>query len=632
MAEVTYNLQNDVRARKVAKDLARLAKQQGMSVKLPAVQNAVAKMMGHADWKVMLASIGTTPSTGPEDHELDEIALAVRRAEQINAIKGLGFDSEQAKDLLTKLRPTGRTGASIAKAGRLAVIQTGLDYHPMRMAALWEELFHSLPGFSGSGEDLEERLAVWAEQRSMLSMDRSFCMLENGEVSGKIDTIFEVLDTTSIVMDASTLATTLANQELSPAVYANIPKAYHPGVYVHFGANAFPSPYRDAGVEGAYVNYHHYKDGVAGIPDSVNVMLVCSNPFQLDNGWDDGSHMMKDDLQELRNLLRGAWVEFSPGENETLADGIQVFEDEQEEEFEPGEGWVDYIKAPAIAALQAVKLVVDRKVVPVDAVTVDTGEALVRRLERATIEDQFLKAAANDERTPVVRYLGRTAPGDTVTTEYTQSYFDDSRPLDPNDILGIGDDLSGYWENCAAKIADRLYDRAVAHLSDTPYSIAHARAMVIKNSMRAIAFDHGAGCEEEPDIIALKEKINMHVDGLLAEPSPGISEFMPIAWLAAMIFNTPEAAGKAWERCKQFRSADFHNGMEILRDHLRFHADDIQAGKYGSVIAYFTGDVYEGTELAAARQFWDRWWLPAMTLPMTDDLLAKLTSSNGPGF
>lgn len=632
MAEVVYNLLNDVRARNVAKDLAKLAKQQGISVKLPSVQNAVAKMMGHADWKVMLASIGITPSTGPEDHELDEIALAVRRAQQISSLKALGFDAGHAEDVLAKLRPTGRTSASVATAGRLAVIQTGRDYHPMRVAELWEELFHSLPGFAGFGEDLEERLATWAQQRPMLSMDRSFCLLDNGEVAGKIDTFFEVLNETGVVLDASALAKELATHELSDDVYTDIPKAYHAGVYVHFGANAFPSPYRDAGVEGAYVNYHHYSDGVAGTPDSVNVLLVCSNPFQLDNGWNDGSPMMKDDLQEVRNLLRGAWVEFSPGEDETLADGIQNFEKEHEEEAEPGQGWAEYIKAPAIAALHAVRLVAACKLVPSDAVTRDTPEALVRRLERTTTEDQFLKAAANDERTPVVRYLGRAAPEATVMTEYTARYFDNSRALDPNDIIRIGYDLNGYWETSAVKIANTLYDRAAVHLSESPYSIGHARGLVIKNSMRAIGYDEGAGCEEEPGIIALKESIDLHVDGLLAEQSVLINEFMPIAWLAATIFGRTEAADKAWERCKHFRSVDFHEGLEILKDHLNFHADSIKAGKYGSVINYFAMDEYEGTELAAARQVWDKWWVPTMSLPMTDDIRAKLAALDGPGL
>lgn len=634
MANVKYNMLNDVRARQVAKDLSKIAKEHGLRVKLPTVQDTVAHLMGHADWKTMLAGIGASPIAGPEDHELDDIALAVRRTEQASAIKTLGFEASEADDVLTKLRPTGRAAASVANAGRLAVIHTTNDYHPMRFAALWEELFHSIPGFTGSPDDVEKRLAVWAKQRPMLPIDREFCLRENDTVVGQIESVFETLDETAIVLDASAIAQSLSTQELTQETYSKIPTSYQRATYVHFGANAFPSPYRDTGVEGAYVSYLSYTpQSKLDVPDSVSIMLVCSAPFQVDNAWEDGSSMMKDDMQELRNLLRGAWFDFEPSAGETLADGTANFGGEEDRNQEDGQIWSYYLQAPATAALHAIKLLAERKITPVDAVPHELSEAFVRRLERTKTDDQFLKAAAtNDERTPIIRYMGRSAPEGAVTTEYTTVYVDESKPLSADDVLAIGYDLSGYWDNSVANVAKRLFAQVEKHLARNNYSMAHARGLVINSCMRAIAYDEGAGSEALPEVIALKETINLHVDALLADKSPAISEFMPIAWLAATILNKPEAAAQAFERCKHFRSPDFHQSLASLADHLSIYMDDIKAGRYAAAMVHFTGDVYEGTELAEARQTWDRWWVPDMAKPITPELRAQIEAHYGPGI
>lgn len=213
--DIAYRMNNDARAKKVLKDLSRMLKEADVEAKLPRVKTAVAGIFGYGSWDELSASIGGHPATGAEDHELEPTALAVRKAAQTSAIARLGMTEAKAAELLAKLRPTGRTGESVKMTPRVAVISTGLDYHPYRLHRAWGDLYELIDGFEGGSYEAEDLLADWSERRRMHPLDAAVCRRASSENETNIDAAFGVIDGSHIIIDASAVAMELSGRELS---------------------------------------------------------------------------------------------------------------------------------------------------------------------------------------------------------------------------------------------------------------------------------------------------------------------------------------------------------------------------------------------------------------------------------
>ncbi|MNU47194.1 hypothetical protein D3C71_360760 [compost metagenome] len=618
VADTAYRMNSETRARNVLKDLSRIAREDGLGVKNPALQHAVAGIFGYEGWKELLASIGGHDQVGPEDNQLEAGALAARRELQVTELERIGFPSVRARDVLAKLRPTGRTDEALKAERRLPVIRTTFDYHPNRLQRTWQSLneFHKgFDGYFGTGEELLEE---WGRNLPMLPADRAVCMRGGSLNETFIEFGFDVIEG-GYMFDASAAVSKLADREVTVDTCLGIPEPYRDGVYVHFGANAFPSPYRDVGVEGAYVHLYYgtdYGDHIASpYPESVDVKLVCSDPFKQDHYDEEGS--LRDHLQELRNLLRGPTFSFSPFENHTPSSELHC---ETEEE---GEYWLPYALAPVTAAVNAVRAFVDGAVRIIDAVPDDMSREDVRRIERASTERKFLEAVkAADERL-VVRFMDREPPVADVLTEETVAYVGEHVPADGDYLLAQGFEIQGYWPDEALKIARRGFETAMGlkddDLSGGVFTVNHANGLMIHTLMRAIAHGEG-GRDDGPELAALRREIEGHVDSIVTDTSNHSREFLPIAWLAARIIGSDSLAARAEARFGSIRAATVREAISILAEDLEFFAEDIAAGHVARVFDWFVSPVYAQTALAQARQGWDRWFTPSMIMPRTPEL------------
>ncbi|WP_327210281.1 hypothetical protein [Rhizobium leguminosarum] len=363
---IAYRMKNDIRAKKVLKDLSRMLKEAGVETKHARLQDAVAGLFGYKNWAELNGSIGgMMKDVGPEDHELEPAALFVRKAAQASAIESLGVPKEKAVEMLAKLRPTGRAGGSVEASRRVPVVSTRHDYHPYRLYGAWADLEAFVDDFDGSSYGAEELLASWSEGRGMHPLDAEVCRRPSSENEFNIDSALAVVWDSHLIVDASAMIDVLA-APVDEATFEALPDAYREDIYVHFGVNAFPSPYPHVGIEGAYVKIDA-SDEPGEPPVSVGVKIVCSSPFH--EMLDHAEPPLEDVMQNLRDLMRGPYIGFNPSGGETFLDGLAAF---SEEEGENAARWTDYVTMPMAIALNAVKALASGKVPVADAVLDDS--------------------------------------------------------------------------------------------------------------------------------------------------------------------------------------------------------------------------------------------------------------------
>lgn len=620
---IAYRMKNDIRAKKVLKDLSRMLKEAGVETKHARLQDAVAGLFGYKNWAELNGSIGgMMKNIGPEDNELEPAAQAARKASQTVALVRLGVDEAKASELLAKLRPTGRTAEAVASARRVAVVSTGLDYHPYRLHRAWGDLFEMTPGFDGSTSEAEDRLTAWADRRRMHPLDAAVCGRNSSDNEENIDTALGVTHDSHFVIDVSAVVEDFAQRDVGEGDLRGLSDKYGRDIYVHFGANAFPSPYPHVGVEGAYVTC---SGGSAGTPDTIAVKITCSMPFRHMLDFDDVP--LRDVWQNLRDHLRGPSVIFEPSEGETLADGLAFFVDQEGIEASL---WSPFLKEPALAALNAVRQLAVKEQVVADAVFDELEPAVAARLERSTTEEKLLSAVAKfSEGQMLVRYLGRSAPSSEVTTEASPDYLPFHLRSDEaiQELLG---DVRGYHRDRAPGIAASMIDHILHNTAEGPYSgfvVDECRTFMIRTLLSAISYDNGRDSYKNPQVAGWREEVLPHIREALADGSSSATMSMPLVWLAAHALGFRDEAEASWERAIGIH-AFRRNGV---LEHLKELADEQIAENgedFAAVVEYFMRPTYELTATGNLRPYWDKWYTAKDIMPRTPELEAFLAGGS----
>lgn len=612
-----YRMRNDARAKKVLKDLSRMLKEADVETKHPRLKAAVARLFGYTSWEHMDRSIGNAmEATGPEDHELEPALLAARQAEQKSALTGLGIPEAKAAELLTKLRPTGRTGGAVDALRRVPVVATRHDYHPYRLYGAWADLEAHADDFDGTSYGAEDLLASWGKGRRMHPLDAAVCDRPSSENEFNIDVALSVVWERHLVVDATAMVEELA-EPVDPAMFEALPEAYYGDIYVHFGVNALPSPYPHVGVEGAYVTIDA-GDEPGEPPISVGVKIVCSSPVH--ELLDHSEAPLEDVVQNLRDLMRGPYVNFSPSEGETFLDALA---EQSEEEGYGAERWSEFVDMPMRIALNAVKAVSARRVPVVDAVLGELKPSLATRLERATTDEKIMRVVSDlDAGDVVVRYLGRPAPSPELETEGAPGYVA-THLTDDGHLLEYLRDVRGYWGDRGPEVARRFVEAVLANTTDGPEAAfvkAECRSLMIRACLAAIAFDVGRDSYKEPEVVAWRDEAGAHIREAVEDASSFATMTMPLVWLSSYVLGFTEEAAVAWDRASGIRALQ-HGRLEELKA-LADEAVDDHGEDFASSAEFFMQPTYEQTATGNLRPYWDEWYSKEDLLPRTDALEA----------
>jgi hypothetical protein len=630
---VPYRMNSDARVKKVLKDLGRILKEMGVETKLPRLKTAVAGIFGYAGWDTLEASIGGNAAVGPEDHDLEAAALSIRRSVQVAALARLVATDERAEEVLARLRPTGRAAGAVAEMPRVSVVSTGLDYHPCRVSRVWDDLYELVDDFDGSSSGAEDLVAAWSDSHSMHPLDLAVCRRASSENEMNLDTVFGVTDGSHVIVDASALAGDLAAREVDKDTFKGIGPAYGKDVYVHFGANAFPSPYMHAGVEGAYVSgLDGSTDGSEdGLPDSVVVKLVCSMPFQDTVSFDDVS--LLDPVQNLRDHLRGPYLEVFPSDGVDYKKAVRRFRGRKNDV--EAAAWADYVAAPAAAALNAVKMIASRECAVADAVLGALKPEVSARLERSTTEKRLLSTVSKfDEGEMLVRYLGRQAPAPDVATERAEA-LKQGRFEDDGYVLQYFNDIHGYQGDDRMEIARRMTALVLANVvggpdfvdgPDAAFVRSECRAFLINTGFKSITYDVGADTYKEPEILAIREDMLATIREAVDDGSNHAKMTMPMVWLAAYALGFDEEAAAAWERAHEI-AAFKRNGVLSSMKEVVDEERDANGEDFVAVVEWFTRRTYAQTKSAHLKPWWDKWPSAADVLPRTPELEAFLAEA-----
>lgn len=533
-----YALSNDARARSVAKDLVKLAKDFNVKLPLTSAQKATAGLFGYTDWNDLMSEIGG--GVGPEDHELTAADLDARRTLQRGVLLGMGFDAPQAERIISLLRPTGRTEASIKAFPKVWPIQTNSDHHPSRFRIVLDRFRQDeYYGWDGVYDSLGDIVAGWASMRPLVPMDLEACT-----TAYVLENLAEVVDSlsrqTGHVVEVSALVSTVPGSEDLTEGWDVMPRdpAGLTFYYFHFGNHRFPSPFKGVGVDGCYVNV---VEGESDLPDSVDFTFTTSPEFERD------VDLMLDNSPfiEMRGLLRNVDVSFSPGEGETIGDALKNYNgSEYSEEYVAA--WRPYLQVSIEAVWRSLKLYRGRSIPSNDALFVDSHQAHFAKLERSTSEINTiakLKEISEEGEDFPVRFLGRVPPDSTVcheemwsspyprgdsgpskfTHEHVESKLADfdevSRPWSiyycGKAALEMCDDLSDDIEVARYRLVANANIMNGAHFLGAADAVESAKAVLSSGLPEAIGSLHGAVIvflqanefELSKEAVALMEKI-----------------------------------------------------------------------------------------------------------------------------
>lgn len=634
MSDIVYRMNNDTRVKKVLKDLSRLLKEAGVDAKNSHLQVAVARIFGYGSWSDLNESIGGHMKTGMEDNELDAVTLAVRKEAQKAAIARLGMTEDAASQALERLRPTGRVGAAVNVARRIATTRNGDDYHPMRLRNLWDHMHEFEADFDGYFSTVEDMLSAWAERRPLIALDQVVCKRYEGENETNLDIMFDVSESVGFILDASRLVAEHPVTEIDRTML-EVEGIYADHVmYVHFGANAFPSPYPEVGVEGAYVSRYFGggKQRQTGtlMPDTIDIMFVCSTPYRADFP-ETGEYAAEDSMLELRNLLRGASLSISPGEDVSLEAVIEGMRnpDLQQEKSWPGHSettgaenaaWADYMAAPFVAALNAVKVASMKATKITDSAPGGLGAAEMRRLERAVTDAAFLKVASGLEGEIVVRHVDREAPAPELLSEHVASYHDDRAPYDGMFFEALMADAAGQIPQNAIVLARHAFDIANGGYAENDgwsVMLDRARALVIHSCMREMSDRDGNGSESDPECIAYRDEMLLHAHAIVSSRTAGAwSTTIPLAWLVASCVGDERLAASAMARIAESPFEGLREGVAYLQGLMTELSREWDS--FTSPISFFIDDSVEGTELERVRYIWDPYARNTKTIPASE--------------
>lgn len=407
---IVYAMRTEGRARAVAKDLLKVGAEFGIEMKLAQAQRLSARLFGHEDWAAMRAAL-QPGAQGPEDHELGEIGLSQRVEAQTQALLEAGFAAGVCADVLSRLRPTARSGGAVEAMSKTASVTDHAVYHPCRLDdATWsfaealDQDFWELDFWERS-EMLAETVRSWYAAKPSFFADAVTRaqpeLLEN--VLNQTHDFYEE----NLVIDASGCLSALPDAVPSDLVsciafgddyLAQMEEEERTGIthYVHFGDGGFGSPWSDAQVEGVYLTFG-FDFGVDDKPCLVEVSLIAS----------DRSPPVRGDAPRLRNELRAYYHTMFFEEGFGLEEALHDLSLATDDPFE--EMWAPYVVAPMVAALHAVAMYYRPEQRRVFAVAENTPPHIVALFDRAATFDQSRKAVQSGFGKPTICFLGDTA-------------------------------------------------------------------------------------------------------------------------------------------------------------------------------------------------------------------------------
>jgi hypothetical protein len=394
-----YSLATLSRPKAILQDLIDIAAEAEIDFDTSRAKEAVAAMLGYETWKSLKRSIGSVD--GPEDYQLGSPELETRRAAQMAALRSLGFDHGQSVYALEQLRPTSRALGHTA-AGHDLMPSAGKpsDYHPTRLEACLDGFYdilgnHNRDDGGMSWYDINRIVKAWYQgqnDRTFSDFDRE--TIEQDLLPSRFGRCS--FGRTDFLHDA---------RDCKPPQYgfadmtAQIPHfARGRTHYVHFGANAFPSPYPGIGIEGAYVALLYKYEENQALPNEVCVHFVCSGETVSGN---------RHCAEEAIYLARGVSYSYNA---EIFTDPLTAREDDGS-----GDKWGPYLRAPLYAALSAIKAFSDRAVTITNAVCGGMTSERKMALYRSASEHRLNEARVmHYGPAALVRILG-SAPADSKT-------------------------------------------------------------------------------------------------------------------------------------------------------------------------------------------------------------------------
>jgi hypothetical protein len=408
LMSIKYAMRSEGRARSVAKDLVKIATEQGVGMKLSQAQKATAQLFGRRNWADLTATLSGT-GQGPEDHELTPTDLEARLAAQKSVLLGAGFAAAAVDDVLARLRPTGRSGGAVEARPTTARIADHERYHPYRLdraidavaqvtgTELWEMEFDARHAAVAS------HLRDWYAGRPSLFVDE----LTRGEpalLENVLDLAQDFYEE-NLVIDASGMASELRSMPLSGDLVSGIDfgqdylcemvesERHTITHYVHFGDDVFGSPWSDATVQGVYVTFHFdfMADDQSGFIEFAMVAADRSPPVA------PGAPM-------LRNELRVYYHNFLFEDGYGLPEAMKELEEASDDPLR--DYWMPYLAEPTAAALNAVALYYRPGQLRRYAIPADAPHELVAQFDRAVTFEQARTAIQNSMGRPPVCILG----------------------------------------------------------------------------------------------------------------------------------------------------------------------------------------------------------------------------------
>jgi hypothetical protein len=405
---IEYSMRSEGRARAVAKDLVKVAAEQGIEMKLSQAQKAVARLFGRRDWADLTARLSSA-GQGPEDHELARADLEARLAAQKSVLLEVGFAAAAVDDVLARLRPTGRSGGAVEARPTTARVTDYEPYHPYRLDRAIEA-FAQVTGtdlwemeFDARHAAVASRLRTWYAGRPSLFIDE----LTRGEPALLENVLEQAQDfyDENLVIDASGMTAELSALPLSGDLISDVDfgedylcemvesERHTITHYVHFGDDVFGSPWSDATVQGVYVTFHFdfMTDDQSKFVEFALVVADRSPPVGT------GATM-------LRNELRIFYHNFLFEDGYGLPEAMKELAEPSDDPLR--DYWTPYVAEPTAAALNAVARYYRPGHLRRYAIPVDAPHELAAQFDRAVTFEHARTAIQNSMGRPPVCVLG----------------------------------------------------------------------------------------------------------------------------------------------------------------------------------------------------------------------------------
>lgn len=449
-----YALANDARARSVAKDLARLAKERGVKLPLTSAQNVTARLFGYSDWQDLLANVGQ--GRGPEDHELPEVAAMERWADQIEVLVNAGFKGDSVASVLDALRPTGRDQASMEAKPRVWPVQIGANHHPNRMRDALADLDGTYI-LHGDFDVLPEYMSEWESKRFVHPLDRE--TYSGWTISSLLMTFDRFSYENGHVVDVSAIVSDAPDMAILNEKWSDLPRdpADLEDYYFHFGNHRFPSPFKDIGIDGCYVSGSDLLDE-NGKPSAI-IFTFTTSP-EIAPGFEDVLFDNEPEL-EFRSVLRVVEIMCSDNMNGDGIGSAISADNESEHEDSYVDAWRPYLEKPLCAAWTALKAYRARQMPIYDALYADSFKQDFLKIERAATDnavvDRMRQIAENSEADQdfPVRFMGKIPPSADI--------YLDEMAASPFPLAGSGPERYE-MDHVLSKLADALQMERVSSL------------------------------------------------------------------------------------------------------------------------------------------------------------------------